>query len=76
MKNRSSDQERMWRLAGRYMGVGIELAVDVALPTVLGMWLDRRLGTTFILWIGLVVGLGAVVRTIVRIIKETDLSKL
>ncbi|MEE8409879.1 MAG: AtpZ/AtpI family protein [Myxococcota bacterium] len=67
----------MWRLAGRYSAIGIEMSAAVAMGTLGGWWLDGKLGTRpYLFWFGLVVGIGAVVRTIVRVIKTTKLDEL
>ena len=74
---RSPEQEHMWRLAGRYSALGIEMAVAVSLGALLGWWLDKRLGTEpWLLFVGIIVGVGAATRTVVRVVKTTKLSKL
>jgi F0F1-type ATP synthase assembly protein I len=61
----------MWRLAGRYSAVGIEMAAAVAIGTIGGQWLDRTLGTTpWLFWFGLTVGIGAAVRAVLRVVRE------
>ena len=66
----SDDQRQMWRLAGRFSAVGIEMAVAVAVGTLGGYWLDEKLDTTpYLFWFGFVVGTGAAVRAIVRVVK-------
>jgi len=73
----SRDSEHMWRLAGRYSAVGIEMAAAVAFGTLGGRWLDGKFGTTPYLFIfGLIVGVGACARTIIRLIKHTHLDQL
>ena len=67
----------MWRLAARYSALGIEMAVAVALPTLVGHWLDHKFGFgPYGLVVGLVVGIGAATRAVVRVVKQTKLSKL
>lgn len=39
---KSSERERMWRLAGQYSAIGIELAIVMLAPILLGGWLDNR----------------------------------
>ena len=59
----SRDSDHMWRLAGRYSAV--------ALGTLGGVWLDKKLGTTpWLFWFGLAVGVGAAVRAILRVVRE------
>lgn len=67
----SKDADHMWRLAGRYSAVGIEMAVAIAFGTLGGHWLDTKLGTSpYLFWFGLTIGIGAAVLAIVRVIKE------
>jgi ATP synthase protein I len=67
----------MWKLAGRYSAVGIEMAVAVAMGSLGGVWLDRKLGTRpYLFLLGLMIGVGAAVRTVVRVVRQTDLRKL
>lgn len=67
----SKETERMWQLAGRYSAVGIEMAAAVGFGTLGGAWLDNRFGTTpWLFWIGFIVGVGAAVRTIQRVIRS------
>lgn len=69
-----NERERMWRLAGRYSALGIEMAAAVAIGTLGGRWLDDHLGTgPYLFWFGLVVGIGAATRTVVYLVKTTKL---
>jgi len=69
--------QKMWRLAGRYSSLGIEMTVAVALGVFGGRWLDGQFGTEpFLFWFGLVVGIGAATRGVVRAVKMTRLSDL
>ena len=71
------DQEHMWRLAARYSALGIEMAVAVVLPTLLGHWLDTRWHSSpLCLFVGLAIGVGAAVQSVWRVVKQTKLSKL
>jgi F0F1-type ATP synthase assembly protein I len=59
----------MWRLAGRYSAVGIEMGAAIAIGTLGGRWLDGKLGTEpYLFWFGFVVGVGAAVRAILRVV--------
>jgi ATP synthase protein I len=61
----------MWRLAGRYSAIGIEMAAAVAIGTLGGRWLDGKFDTEpYLFWFGFVVGVGAAVRAIVRVIQD------
>lgn len=67
-----NEQQHLWRLAARYSTVGIEMTVAVTLGTLGGHWLDHRLGTApWFLGFGLLVGIGAAIRTILRIVRQT-----
>ena len=61
----------MWRLAGRYSAIGIEMAAAVVFGTLGGVWLDKKLGTApWLFWFGLVIGIGAATRAVVRVVRE------
>ena len=65
------DAERMWRIASRYMSLGIEMAAAVAIGVLGGRWLDRRLGSEpYLFWFGLVVGMGAAARGVWRAVRQ------
>jgi F0F1-type ATP synthase assembly protein I len=67
----------MWRLAARYSAVGIEMAAAVAMGTGAGWWLDSKLGTDPVFLIfGIIVGIGAAAKTVIRIAKTTKLDEL
>jgi len=73
----SRDAERMWKLAGRYSAIGIEMVISVSMGTLGGVWLDRKLGTgPYLLLFGFVVGIGAAVLPIVRVLRKTHLRNL
>ena len=59
----SKDQEPEIRALGRYLRyshLGIQLCVSVGLPTGIGIWADRRLGTGVLLTlVGLALGFTA-----------------
>lgn len=68
--NMNPDKRRMWALAGRFSSVGIEMAAALAIGTLGGQWLDEKLDTApYLLWAGIVVGIGAAVRAIQRAVK-------
>ena len=67
----------MWRLAGRYSSFGLELAFCLLIPTALGNWIDEKYDLEpYGLGFGMVVGLGAVVQSIRRLIAYTKKHKL
>ena len=66
-----SDQQRMMRIAGRYSAIGIEMCAAVGFGTWGGWWVDKKLGTTpWLMWFGIVVGFGAAVKTVQRVIRD------
>jgi F0F1-type ATP synthase assembly protein I len=70
------DQQVLWRLAGRYSAVGIEITVAVVLGTLGGVWADRHFGTAPVfLCLGLAVGFGAATQIVVRLIRTAGRSK-
>ena len=71
------DSQRMWQLAGRYSSVGIEMSAAVAFGTLGGWWLDDYLGTKpYLFWFGLIVGVGAAVKAVIRVVKRTHMDEL
>ena len=71
-----SDRRRMWKLAGRYSSVGIEMVVALGLGVYCGRWLDQKLNTEpYMLWFGILVGIGVSVKTLIRVSK-TKLDNL
>lgn len=67
----SDDRDRMWRLAGRYSALGIEMAAAVAMGSLGGRYLDSRFDTApWLFWFGLVVGSGAATRAILRAVRD------
>ncbi len=66
-----NEQKRMWKLAGRYSTVGIEMAIAVAIGSLGGQWLDERFNTGgWLTAFGFIVGSGAASLTIIRLIKD------
>ncbi len=66
-----SESQKMWRIAGKYSALGIEMTIEVGGCTWLGIWLDRKLDTTPILmWVGMVIGFGAAIRAVQRTIRD------
>ena len=61
----------MWKLAGTYSAVGIEISAAVLIGAIGGHWLDGKFDTApYLMWFGLIVGLGAAVKAIARTIKS------
>ena len=66
-----SEKQRMWRLAGRYSSLGIELAFCIVVPALAGNWLDGKFDTSpYGVLFGAIVGVGAFVPSVRRIIRS------
>ena len=59
-----------WRVAGSVGALGMEIAIAIALPSYVGYWLDKRYGTKWIMYIGLLIGVGAAIKALVRVTRE------
>jgi F0F1-type ATP synthase assembly protein I len=73
-ERRSTDSEikNSWRIAGSAGAVGIEIVVAIAIGYFGGNFLDHKLGTRPWLTIfGLVVGVGAAIKALVRVVRES-----
>ncbi len=58
----------MWRIAGTTGAVGIEIAAAIGIGYIGGQYLDHRLGTDpWIGYIGLLAGIGAAVKALIRV---------
>ena len=64
------ETKKMWRLAATTGAVGIEIAIAIALPTTFGLYLDRKFGTKWIMYLGFLFGIGAAIKGIVRVTKQ------
>ena len=64
------DSKKMWRLAATTGAVGIEIVVAIGLPTYLGHYLDQRYGTSWIIYVGLAIGVGAAIKALVRVTRD------
>ncbi len=72
-----SEVKDLWRLAGKYSAVGIELAVAIALGYFGGEWIDGKIGTApYLKWIGLACGIVAGFKGLYDAVRTTDLDKL
>jgi F0F1-type ATP synthase assembly protein I len=57
----------MWKLAGQFSTIGIEMAGAMAIGVMGGQWLDERYGTSpYLFWFGTAVGMGAALRAVQR----------
>ena len=59
----------MWRSAGLAGALGIEIALDLVIGGGGGYFLDRKLNTHWIMYLGLFFGLGAAVKALMRVTK-------
>ena len=59
----------MWRSAGMAGAVGLEIALDLVIGGGAGYFLDRKLNTHWIMYLGLFFGLGAAVKALMRVSK-------
>lgn len=59
----------MWRSAGLAGALGIEIALDLVIGGGVGYFLDRKLNTHWIMYLGLFFGLGAAVKALMRVTK-------
>jgi F0F1-type ATP synthase assembly protein I len=60
----------MWRAAASVGALGIEIAAEIVIGTGVGYYLDRKLNTHWIMYLGLFFGLGAAVKSLVRVTRE------
>jgi hypothetical protein len=58
------------RSLGRYGGVGLELLLSIAVGYYLGRWLDQKLGTPWIAFVGFLLGCYAGFRTLFRTARQ------
>jgi F0F1-type ATP synthase assembly protein I len=61
------DTKKMWRLAASASAVGLEIVVAIGLPSYVGYRLDGKFGTKWIMYVGLVIGIGAAIKALVRL---------
>jgi F0F1-type ATP synthase assembly protein I len=59
----------MWRSAGQAGALGIEIVVCLVIGGGAGYFLDRKLNTHWIMYLGFFFGLGAAIKAIVRVTK-------
>ncbi len=65
------ERRRMWKLAGRYSSVGIEMAASLALGAIGGGWLDQRFGTgPWLQTVGIVLGVVMAIQSVVRVVRR------
>ncbi len=57
---------------GRYGTVGLEFVITFCLGLFGGQWLDKRWGTSYLIWVGMVVGGYAGFRAVFKAAKEAQ----
>lgn len=72
MKHRKDDKKETFRILPFITQFGLVMISSVGMTTALGLWLDRRLGTSFITVILFFVGAIAGCQGIYRLVKKTD----
>jgi ATP synthase protein I len=71
------EQKQMWKLAGRYGAVGIEFGIAILLGYLVGAWLDEQAGTEpYLMVLFVLLGAGAGVKSLVSLVRRTDLDKM
>ena len=70
-----TERQRMWRLAGRYSSVGVEMAICIGGTSYAGYYADQHFGTKPWLFVfGVIVGTGAAIKAIIRVVKRFKAS--
>lgn len=71
------DQKHMWKLAGRFSAVGLEMGIAVFLGWLIGNYLDKAWKThPFLTIVFVILGAVAGFRGLYRAVKNTDMDKL
>jgi ATP synthase protein I len=61
-----------WKGYGDYGSIGLELVLSVLFGLGVGWWLDSKLGTRWVTWVGLGFGIAAGYRTLYRALKRAN----
>lgn len=71
------DGRKMLKSGAKYSAVGFEIAACLLLGYFGGSWLDGKLATSpYLAVAGGLIGLGAAIKVLVRLVRQTDLDKL
>ena len=62
------DSKKMWRSAGLAGALGIEIALCFGIGGYGGYFLDRKFNTHWIMYLGLLFGLGAAIKGVMRVV--------
>jgi hypothetical protein len=60
-----------WKALGSYGTLGMEIALSIAVGLFGGQWLDKKLGTHWLTWVGFAYGLAAAGRAIYRAVRKS-----
>ena len=63
------DSKKLWRSAATAGALGIEIVLCFVVGGGVGYFLDRKLNTHWIMYLGLLFGLGAAIKAVVRVAK-------
>ncbi len=76
MKHRGDDKKETFQILALITQFGLIMIASVGMSTALGLWLDRRLGTSFItvvmFFIGAVAGGQGVYRLVKKLYRDED----
>ncbi len=76
MKHRGDDKKETFQILALITQLGLIMIASVGMSTALGLWLDRRLGTSFItvvmFFIGAVAGGQGVYRLVKKLYRDED----
>jgi ATP synthase protein I len=64
--------QQYWKGYAGYWTIGLEFALSVLFGLGVGWWLDKKLGTGWITWVGLGFGIAAGYRTLYRALKRAN----
>lgn len=69
--------KKQLRLIAKYGGIGFEIGLFMAVGYFGGVWLDKKFGTNpWLMYVGFGVGIAGGIRSVVRLVKDTDFNKL
>ncbi|MDE5587730.1 MAG: AtpZ/AtpI family protein [Acetatifactor sp.] len=76
MKHRDDDKKETFKILPLITQMGLVMIASVGMTTALGIWLDRRLGTSYItvilFFVGAVAGCQGVYRLVKKICRDED----
>ncbi|MCM1057468.1 MAG: AtpZ/AtpI family protein [Firmicutes bacterium] len=72
MKHRNDDKKETFKVLPLITQLGLVMISSLGMTTALGLWLDRRLGTSFITVILFFVGAVAGCQGVYRLVKKID----